>query len=112
MGSNMEKLISALLVFVLGGTFTANYRIGEVSSTTEKLSEILIDTRSRVDTYGNELIAIKAQNSFMINEQAELKPIVHETRAEQISRQDEIDCIDKIRDVLGCNIPRNHGVTE
>lgn len=110
-----DKIISGLLVFVLGGTFTTNYRVGEQSELTKSLSsamgkfeQSMIKVADAVGQNKNEIIAIKAQNNFLINEQSEIRPIVFETRAEQIERKDEIDCINQIREVLGCKVPWEH----
>lgn len=110
-----DKIISGLLVFVVGGTFTTNYRLGEQSELTKtlgsamgKIEQSMVKVADTVSQNKNEIIAIKAQNNFLINEQSEIKPIVFQTRAEQIERTDEIDCINQIRDVLGCRVPGNH----
>jgi len=65
------------------------------------MHEIIEDTR-------NELVAVKVQNIFLIDESHETKIRGLETEKEQARRTSSIKCIDKISDVMGCTIPAKH----
>ena len=103
-----QKFFGGLLIAMIFTGWTMNSQLGSIETKTNSAMTAIEKLEDSYLTTSNQMVALKTQNTFIIDEYALMKPIIVKTRQIQIGRTDEISCMSKMMDTLGCSIPRNH----
>ena len=99
-----KKFFSGVLVVIFSTMLVGNSRLGAIEEKADSTSLTMSEIHPIIISTIVELAVVRNDVTKIINEQSEIKPMVLETRQEQISRTKNVACMGKIMDVMGCDM--------
>ena len=104
----INKFVGSLLAVLVGAALTANAKLGTVIGTTEALSANVAEMNKSVAHNTTKLAVLESQNKNILVKTNKIEAKSDLTSNIQIERTKRIECSDKISEVLGCDIPKDH----
>lgn len=104
----VNKFIGMFLVAIMTGMFTLNNSVGSIKTATEDNAKILSGLQSTVSHVNDRVIEIDTVQTLMVMELNDVKMSNDEMREEQLLRTPDVKCANKIRNTIGCDIPKSH----
>lgn len=113
----LMKLITPLLMVILTTLFTIKGDISAALETNKNIKEAFekhevqyYSLTRKADLMLNKQAIFETRQTHLINEVVDVRLDNSEFRNEQQARTSAIKCINKIKDTIGCNIPKEHEV--